>query len=83
MIDTDKYEGMTYDNSTTSGIELEIAVQDLLAEVMRLREKNRHLQDLLVKARGDCWECGMPLDSCDSHNCERQRQEDIELGMIE
>ena len=52
-------------------------------EVMRLREKNRHLQDLLVKARGDCWECGMPLDSCDSHNCERQRQEDIELGMIE
>ena len=38
MIDTDKYEGMTYDNSTTSGIELEIAVQDLLAEVKRLRE---------------------------------------------
>ena len=37
MIDTDKYEGMTYDNSTTSGIELEIAVQDLLAEVKRLR----------------------------------------------
>ena len=38
MIDTNKYEGMTYDNRRTSGIELEIAVQDLLAEVKRLRE---------------------------------------------
>ena len=55
----------------------------LKEEVLRLREKNRHLQDLLVKARGDCWECGMPLDSCDSHNCERQRQEDMDLMMEE
>ena len=38
MIDTDKYEGMTYNNWKTSGIVLEIAVQDLLAEVKRLRE---------------------------------------------
>ncbi len=38
MIDIDKYEGMTYSNWKTSGIVLEIAVQDLLAEVKRLRE---------------------------------------------
>jgi hypothetical protein len=38
MIDTDKYEGMTYNNSIKMGIELEIAVENLLAEVKRLRE---------------------------------------------
>ena len=45
MIDTDEYEEMTYDNSTTSGIELEIAVQDLLAEVERLRKENEYLRE--------------------------------------
>jgi len=63
--------------------ELHAEIARLDAEVKWLREKNRHLQDLLVKARGDCWECGMPLDSCDSHNCERQRQEDMDLMMEE
>ena len=43
MIDTDKYEGMAYDNWKTSGIVLEIAVQDLLAEVKRLRLLFREL----------------------------------------
>jgi|TARA_R100001460_G_scaffold11230_4_gene26385 hypothetical protein len=38
MIDTDKYEGMTYNNDYKMGIELEIAVGNLLAEVKRLRE---------------------------------------------
>jgi hypothetical protein len=36
MIDTDKYEGMTYNNDYRMGIELEIAVDNLLAEVKRM-----------------------------------------------
>ena len=59
MIDTDKYEGMTYDNQIATGIELEITVQDLLAEVKRLREKNEklhsrcmHLENLLEEWQG-------------------------------
>jgi len=43
MIDTDKYEGMTYNNDYKMGIELEIAVGNLLAEVKRLRQENDEL----------------------------------------
>ena len=47
MIDTGKYEGLRYmydvlsrylNEQIATGIELEVAVQDLLAEVKRLRE---------------------------------------------
>ncbi len=51
MIDTDKYEGMTYNNWKTSGIVLEIAVQDLLAEVKRLQ---RAWQILRSKTEMSC-----------------------------
>ena len=45
MIDTDKYEKMTYNNDYKMGIELEIAVGNLLAEVKRLRELADNLYD--------------------------------------
>tara|TARA_Y100001938_G_C7733142_1_gene255646 strand:- start:188 stop:427 length:240 start_codon:yes stop_codon:yes gene_type:complete len=44
MIDTDKYEEMTWE---TPSDELEDAVENLLAEVKRLREKNKKQLDVL------------------------------------
>ena len=44
MIDTNKYEEMTWE---TPSDELEDAVENLLAEVKRLREKNKKQLDVL------------------------------------
>ena len=45
MIDTDKYEKMTWE---TPSDELEDAVENLLAEVKRLREQYTELREALV-----------------------------------
>ena len=45
MIDTDKYEEMTWE---TPSDELEDAVENLLAEVKRLREQYTELREALV-----------------------------------
>ena len=71
--------------------ELHAEIARLDAEVKWLRGKNRHLQHLLIKERGECWDCRTPLEyihhrwilPCDPHNCERQRQEDMDLMMEE
>ena len=52
----------------------------LIAELKRCYDLIDKMQESIVKNRGDCWDCGMPIDSCDARNCERQMLEDIEWG---
>ena len=52
----------------------------LIAELKRCYEENDKMKYSIVKNRGDCWVCDMPIDSCDARSCERQMLEDIELG---
>ena len=56
------------------------AVPDLIAELKRCYDLIDKMQHSIVKNRGDCWDCDMPIDSCDARTCERQMLEDIELG---
>ena len=51
---------------------------DLIAELKRCYDLIDKMQHSIVKNRGDCWDCDMPIDSCDARNCERQMLEDIE-----
>jgi hypothetical protein len=53
---------------------------DLIAELKRCYDLIDKMQYSIVKNRGDCWDCDMPIDSCDARTCERQMLEDIELG---
>jgi hypothetical protein len=52
----------------------------LIAELKRCYDLIDKMQHSIVKNRGDCWDCDMPIDSCDARYCERQMLEDIELG---
>ena len=64
-------------DSLTSGV---ACLPDLIAELKRCYDLIDKMQHSIVKNRGDCWDCDMPIDSCDARYCERQMLEDIELG---
>ena len=57
-----------------------VAMHDALEELKRCYDLIDKMQHSIVKNRGDCWDCDMPIDSCDARYCERQMLEDIELG---
>lgn len=55
-------------------------IDSLISELKRCYDLIDKMQHSIVKNRGDCWDCDMPIDSCDARYCERQMLEDIELG---
>ena len=58
----------------------EMNTMELIVELKRCYDLIDKMQHSIVKNRGDCWDCDMPIDSCDARYCERQMLEDIELG---
>ena len=58
--------------------QVEKLVKEMTAELKRCYDLINKMQESIVKNTGDCWDCDMPIDSCDARNCERQMLEDIE-----
>ena len=72
-------DGTTEDEDAINK-KLMVSGPDLIAELKRCYDLIDKMQHSIVKNRGDCWDCDMPIDSCDARYCERQMLEDIELG---
>ena len=68
------------DNFSLEEAETIAKLPTLIAELKRCYDLIDKMQHSIVKSRGDCWDCDMPIDSCDARYCERQMLEDIELG---
>ena len=67
-------------NFSLEDAEIVAKLPNLIAELKRCYDLIDKMQHSIVKSRGDCWDCDMPIDSCDARYCERQMLEDIELG---
>ena len=81
IVNTQGGVGLAYIRDGNETLAKQIAkLPDLIAELKRCYDLIDKMQHSIVKNRGDCWDCDMPIDSCDARYCERQMLEDIELG---